>query len=69
MHLEHRYEEAVRCLAEHGYTVSSAGQGYLVISRTDPDDISVARHLDDLVDLAELAEWQALHIVQLQHAR
>jgi hypothetical protein len=56
---QQRYEHAVQCLAAHGYEVLPDMQGYLVRHCNDPDDTSRARHLDDLVELAELTEWAA----------
>ena len=54
-----RYREAVDCLAVYGYEVIPDGLGYLVRRRDDPQDISQARHLDDLMEFAELFEWAA----------
>jgi hypothetical protein len=54
-----RYEHAVQCLAMYEYEVIPDMEGYLVRHCNDPDDISRARHLDDLVELAELSAWAA----------
>jgi hypothetical protein len=54
-----RYQEAVHCLATHGYEVYADGAGYIVRHRDDRGDISKARHLDDLVELSELFDWAA----------
>jgi hypothetical protein len=55
---EHQcYREAIDRLAVHGYEVIPDGLGYLVRRRDDREDISQARHLDDLMELAELFEW------------
>jgi hypothetical protein len=66
---DQQYQEAVRCLTQHGYRVTHDGQAYLVINLADPNDSSRARNLDDLSDLAELIQWRALHDVRLQHGR
>jgi hypothetical protein len=58
---QQRYEQAVQCLAAYGYQVVPDMEGYLVRHRNDPDDTSRARHLGDLVELAELSEWAARH--------
>lgn len=62
MHNDHRYQEIARRLAQHGYDITLNGQGYLVINRSNPDDVSRARHLDDLEDLAKLMEWRTQHL-------
>ena len=54
-----RYDEVVRCLDLDGYEVLPYPPGYIVRNRIDPTDVSLARDLDDLVDLAELFEWVA----------
>jgi hypothetical protein len=64
MEFERGYPKAVRCLGQYGYGVAPDGQGYIISSRSDPLDVSLARKLDDLADLAELVEWRALHEVQ-----
>jgi hypothetical protein len=50
---------AIDCLATHGYEVLPDGTGYIVRHCSDPQDVSRARHLADLVELAELVEWRA----------
>jgi len=59
----HRLQEAIRCLAQYGYDVIPDGHGYVVSSRTDPDDRSFARHLADLDELAELFAWREQRLV------
>lgn len=56
-----RYHEAVRCLAVYGYEVIPDGPGYIVQRCDNCKDVSRARDLDDLVDIAELFEWAAQH--------
>jgi len=58
---EQRYEEAIDCLETHGYDVLPSPPGYIVCNRSDHADRSYARHLNDLVELAELFEWAARH--------
>jgi len=65
---QQRYDNAVICLAAHGYDVFPDAQGYLVCDRRNLGDVSLARHLDDLVDLAELIEWAAVRCVNREHA-
>ena len=55
---QERYKDAVRRLSHYNYEVVADGQGYLVRHTTDADDTSQARHLADLVELAELIEWR-----------
>jgi hypothetical protein len=54
-----RYDEAVHGLAAYGYEVISDPPGYIVRHHSDHDDVSRARNLADLVELAELMEWAA----------
>jgi hypothetical protein len=54
-----RYTEVVQRLAAYGYEVQPDPPGYIVQHGTNRDDLSRARHLDDLADLAELIEWAA----------
>jgi hypothetical protein len=56
---QQRYQEAVYCLETYGYDVLPSPPGYMVRHRSDDTDRSYARHLDDLVELAELIEWAA----------
>jgi len=56
-HME-RYEDAVRRLADHGYSVTSDRQGYIVRHLTNPDDVSHADNLDQLVELSDLFDWR-----------
>lgn len=51
-------QDAIRRLSECGYAVLPAGQGYTVEHLTDGDDVSRARDLGDLVELADLFEWR-----------
>lgn len=53
------YAELLRCLDMYGYDVQPIGDGFLVRSRSDPSDVSLARHIDDLADLVDLLEWAA----------
>jgi hypothetical protein len=46
-------------LAVYGYEVQFDPPGYVVQHRINQADVSRARHLDDLADLAELMEWAA----------
>jgi len=54
-----REQEAVGRLAAYGYEVIPDGSGYIVRRRDNHEDASRARHLDDLVELADLFEWAA----------
>jgi hypothetical protein len=54
---EEHYKDAVRRLVECCYEVRPDDQGYIIQHRTERDDISHARHLNDLVELADLMEW------------
>lgn len=58
MNDQERYEDAVRRLAQYGYRVLSDDQGYIVESLTDPNDVSRAHDIDQLVELADLVEWR-----------
>jgi CheY-like chemotaxis protein len=51
------FEHARQRLAARGYEVISDDHGYSVLSATDPVDVSRARHIDDLIDLADLWDW------------
>lgn len=51
------FEQARQRLAARGYEVLSDDHGYIVLNATDPTDASRARHLDDLIDLADLWDW------------
>lgn len=53
------YTEIIRRLDAYGYDVQPDAEGYKVRHRVNCQDISHARHLDDLADLAELVEWAA----------
>ena len=52
-----RYEDAVRRLLGRSYEVVIEEQGYRVQHLTDHNDVSYARNLNDLVELADLMEW------------
>jgi hypothetical protein len=52
-------QQAIDCLATRGYEVLPDGTGYIVRHRSDPQDVSRARHLEDLIELAQLVEWRA----------
>ncbi len=54
-----RYTELVQRLNAFGYAVEPDGERYLVRSQNDPHDVSVARHLGDLEELADLIQWAA----------
>jgi hypothetical protein len=54
-----RYDEAAQSLATYGYEVLPDPPGYIVRHRSDRGDVSRARHLDDLIELAELFDWAA----------
>ena len=56
---QQHYDEVVRCLSTQGYEVLPDSPGYIVRHRSDHTDVSKARHLADLIDLAELFEYQA----------
>ena len=51
------FEQASQRLAARGYEVLADDHGYIVLNATDPADASRARHLDDLIDLADLWDW------------
>ena len=51
------YEDAVLRLLTCGYEVLSDGSGYRVQHLTDRLDISLMRHISDLVDFANLIGW------------
>lgn len=53
------YEDLARRFDAYGYDVQPDGQEYLVRHRHNLADVSHARHLDDLADLADLLEWAA----------
>ena len=57
--MHEREQQAIDCLATHGYEVIPDGAGYIVRHRSDFQDVSHARHLEDLIELAELVEWRA----------
>jgi hypothetical protein len=54
-----QYDEAAHSLSVYGYEVILDPPGYIVRHHKDRDDVSRARHLADLVELAELMEWAA----------
>jgi hypothetical protein len=54
-----RYTELVQRLNRYGYVVEPDPHGYRVCSQSDPEDVSIARHLDDLEELADLVRWAA----------
>ena len=64
-----RYDRLVQSLLTHGYTVTLGEHGYRVSSQADPSDVSHARHLDDLADLAELMRWRAQYDIRRQQAK
>ena len=53
------YSELLRHFDMCGYDVEPDERGYLVRSRNDPSDVSLARNIDELTDLAELFAWAA----------
>ena len=54
------YDEVIERFTACGYEVIPNPPGYIVRHGSDPNDASQARHLDDLIDLAELFELAAL---------
>ena len=63
------YAELVERLKVYNYEIEAIEHGYLVRNRSDPEDTSHARNLDDLTDLADLIQWRALYDVRRQQAR
>jgi hypothetical protein len=59
MHNQKHYEDAVRRRARYGYDVVPRDRGYIVRHRSDSDDVSRARNLNELNDFADLMEWAA----------
>jgi hypothetical protein len=57
MESRERQADAARRLAQCGYEVLADERGYIVRHLTDSNDVSCARNLDNLVDLADLMEW------------
>src|SRR5215208_5896990 len=53
---EERYTKATKKLAAQEYQVLPNNPGFIVRHIRDPNDISLARNLDELVELAELFE-------------
>lgn len=64
-----RFDDLVQSLGVQGYDVMPSAYGYVVMSRTDPSDVTYARHLDDLAEIAELKRWQAQHTIRRQQGQ
>ena len=56
-----RYTKAIKQLAAQEYQVLPNNPGFIVRDLHDPNDVSLVRNLDELVELADLFEWRTKH--------